>query len=174
MPLLSIAQKKTKDTAKVHLPMKDGLIFYERVVDNLSSTKITLYNTSLKWMAETFNDAKEVIQIQDKDSGTITGSGNFRYFVPGFISEEGVVSFIIDINLKDNKSRIRLYQFANLNYSGGVSSRIPIDETYKSYLLEMRFPKENKKRYEILASKIEGILISYVNYIKNKSGKDDF
>lgn len=173
----AFAQKKEKDTAKVHLPLKDGMVYYEKILEGMSGAKQEdLYTASLKWMAETFNDSKEVIQVKDKESGTITGSGVFKYFVQGFIGESGTISFMVDITTRDTKSRFRLYQFTN-NYSPSYTSsvtKVPIEKAYLTYLTEKRFPRENKKRYQAIAASIDEIIASYEKYIKSSSVKDDF
>ncbi len=173
---ICFSQKKAKDTAKVHLNLKDNLVFYEKIIDSLESDKEMLFNTSLRWMAETFNDSKEVIQLKDKESGIITGSGNFKYSIPGFIGDNGTIGFMIDLTVKDKKSRIRLYQFTHDYPETRTSNavKIPIEKRYMDYLAQKKFPTEGKKYHAALSDNIEQILQSYTTYLKTKSGKDDF
>lgn len=182
--ILSIAQKKEKDTAKVHLNLKDNRVFYEKVIDSLPSKKDGLFNASLKWMAEHYNDSKEVIQLKDKKAGIITGSGNFQYIITGslghsnigFLIDGTTVSFIIDIAVKPHKSRIRLYQFEDQYNPSDLNDlrRTPIEKNYLSYLSEKRFSKEDRKYYQAIDDTINRILESYKSYLKIKSGIDDF
>ncbi len=180
----SFSQKKEKDTAKVHLNLKDNRVFYVKVIDSLPYKKHRLFNASLKWMAERFNDPKEVIQLKDKEAGIITGSGNFQYAITGSIGQSGggylidikTVSFIIDIAVKDYKSRIRLYQFED-QYTPSNSDdlhKTPIEEDYFRYLSENRFSTEDTKYYQAIDDHINSISKFYKSYLKKKSGKDDF
>lgn len=182
--IVSIAQKKEKDTAKVHLNLKDNRVFYEKVIDSLPSKKHGLFNASVKWMAERFYDSKEAIQLKDKEAGIITGSGNFQYVTTGSLGQSGIgflidittVSFIIDIAVKAHKSRIRLYQFED-QYNPSNSNdlrKTPIEKNYLSYLSEKRFSKEDRKYYQAIDDNINRILVSYKSYLKNNSRKDDF
>jgi len=46
-----------------------------RKVHDIDLTKNEIYDMSLEWMARTFFDNKEVIELQDKDNGKIIGKG---------------------------------------------------------------------------------------------------
>jgi hypothetical protein len=177
-------QKKEKDTAKVILPTKDGLVYYESVIDSIGSkSKESLYNASLKWMAESFVDSKEVIQIKDPVAGSIVGSGRFDYTPKGFMSTSQRMSFMVEITVKDNKSRIRLYKFKNkiLGSSGyglvaasGDSDYISIDKGYQTYLSNKRFPKENRSYFQAIDERIQGIIKSYKEFLSSNSNDDNF
>jgi len=179
----SFAQKKQKDTAKVVLPIKDGAIFYDIIIDSLhNQSKETLYKTSLKWMADSFVDSKEVIQIQDPAAGSIVGAGIFNYTPPGLLGSPQRMSFMVEITVRDNKSRIRLYQFKNKTFgSRGYrqatasedSPYYPIDKDYYAYLQEKQFPRENRGYYQTIKGKIEGIIQSYKLFV-SANRADDF
>lgn len=173
LPLLTFAQKKQKDVSKVMLPMKDKSIYYERVIDSLSGTKKDVYNASIKWMATVFVDSKEVIQHKNDVDGTIIGSGYVKLYIPGFISTNELISFMIEIATKDNKSRIRLYQFSQkaIGYNYPFAS---MDQPYQTYLSEITYPKMNRKYYEAFNDQIELLIASYSNYLKQNTKPDDF
>ncbi|SMC52361.1 DUF4468 domain-containing protein [Pedobacter nyackensis] len=175
--LASFAQKKQKDTAKVAFPIKDGQVFYETIIDSLDGqSKDHVFNTSLKWMAETFIDSKEVIQTKDKESGSIIGTGNFTFTTSGFINTTGTMGFMIEITARENKSRIRLYKFIN-KYMPSYSIEtqlIPMEPAYIKYLNQKQFPKENRTYYLALKDNIESIIKSYKQYLTVNSKKDDF
>jgi hypothetical protein len=182
VPLMAIAQKKQKDTAKVVLPIVNGSIVYETIIDTLKSNKTELYDASLKWLANTFVDSKEVIQIKDAEKGNIVGSGTLNYTAPGFIGGDERLSFMVDIAARDNKVRLRLYQirymmFGSAGYktpSSKDSDYYPIEKSYFTYLAEKRFPLEKKKYYALIDSKIRQIVSSYVQFIKGTSKPDEF
>src|SRR5882672_11349281 len=46
-------------------------------------TKDKLYSFGVEWFAKTFNNARYVLQMQDKDAGIIIGKGSFEYYLGG-------------------------------------------------------------------------------------------
>ena len=44
-------------------------------VHDVDLTQNEIYDISLEWMARTFFDSKEVIELKDKDNGKIIGKG---------------------------------------------------------------------------------------------------
>jgi len=44
-------------------------------VHEIDLTKNEIYDLSLEWMARTFFDNKEVVEIKDKENGKIIGKG---------------------------------------------------------------------------------------------------
>lgn len=169
----SLAQKKEPDTAKVYLPLKDSQIFYEKIIDSLPGTKTELFNNSLKWMANSFNDSKEVIQLKDIESGTIIGAGNLRLYISGFIETNELISFMTEINLKDNKARLRLYQFRSkpIGYRYDFTS---MEAAYQKYLSQIKFPKENRKYYQHFNDIILETMKSYEAFLKKNLKPDNF
>lgn len=91
------------------LPIKDGKVEYESVVD-VTGTKVDLYTKAKQAIVELFFDAKSVIQMDDKEAGKLVGKGTV--FCP--IKVMGVASgfytkYTISVEVKDNKYRLRLY-----------------------------------------------------------------
>lgn len=174
--ILTFAQKKQKNNAKVELPIKDGLVLYQSIIDSLpGQTKDDLYNKSLKWMVNTFEDSKEVIQVKDKEAGLIIGSGLFNYSTPGLLGSKLRMAFLVEITTKNNKSRIKLYQFRSRYLETTFESDyLPIEKGYLEYLAEKQFPRENRNYYKAMSDKIEGILSSYKTFLISNSTDDDF
>ncbi len=46
-----------------------------KVIDSVKGSQNQLYIKAYQWMANTFNSAKEVIQMQDKEAGKLIGKG---------------------------------------------------------------------------------------------------
>lgn len=155
--IIAVGQKKQKDTAKVHLETKDGLVFYEKVIDSLDGqSKDQVFNTSLKWLADSFVDSKEVIQVKDKETGNIVGAGNLEFATTGFAGTTSTLKFMIEISARDKKSRIRLYQFSDY-YTPSYSieaKTIPIEKRYNEYLKQIQFPKANRNYYQAMRIKL--------------------
>lgn len=86
-------------------------------VDSMISQN-DLYLKAKEWMARTFNSAKEVIQMDDKDAGIIIGKGNFL---------EGKacrINFTLKIQVKNGRFKYWFSDFSHdcnplSQYNGG-------------------------------------------------------
>lgn len=61
IPFLSFSQPQ----------LKGGHIFYQEAVDFSDISQEVAYVNTKKWFATTFNDSKEVIRLEDKETGII-------------------------------------------------------------------------------------------------------
>jgi hypothetical protein len=114
--LITLAANAQTDT--MHLPVKDGKVFYEEVVQLDSAyTKGKLFAAANQWALESFNNYKYVLQQSDKENGRITLKTNFDVTCKGPILSDITenVSFLINIDVKDGKYRAQLYGFDNIN-----------------------------------------------------------
>ncbi len=66
LPVLSVYAQV--DTVCNLLPVKDGRVFYSDVITIENASTNDLYSTSKIWIAETFHDAKDVIQTDVENS----------------------------------------------------------------------------------------------------------
>jgi len=81
----------------------------------INLTKNEIYDMSLEWMARTFFDNKEVIELKDKDNGKIIGKGitMFRGKI-GWFSANIPCRFTLLVEAKDNKYRTTYNNFVGL------------------------------------------------------------
>lgn len=81
-------------------------------IDSIQGSKGELFVRAMAWMANTFNSAKSVIQMQDKEAGKIVGKAvipwEYRFMGDGCKCS---IHYIITIDCKDNKVRIVLSNF---------------------------------------------------------------
>jgi hypothetical protein len=73
-----------------------------------------LFNQGRRWFTEYFRDGKSVLQVQDKQSGEISGKGNFPYkmeFIPGLNYADGHIEFIVTIHVKNGKYKYTITDF---------------------------------------------------------------
>lgn len=150
--------------AQPQIPTKDGKAFYE-IVDSLPGAKAELYNKSKVWFVNTFNSANAVIQLDDKEAGVIMGKGvtgfNAGNIMTGSIKQ--FINYTININVKDNKWRIQIY---DIYVSNGNST------AYTAEML-LKYPKMNKKKIERIDNDIQGLIAGYKSAIK-KANTDNF
>ena len=105
-----------------------GIAFGQDTVPNDSITKKVSYAGVVKiddikanelfiraqsWFATTFKSSKDVIQLQDKESGKIIGRGNFEMSTPGGFGNPipGHTNFTITLLVKDNKYKYVITDF---------------------------------------------------------------
>ena len=114
-----------------------------RIVENLDGTKDQLFVQSNRWLVNSFRSAKDVVQFADKESGTIMGKYNLYYRLPEYyrdalIKSEISADAIIEINVKDGKSKIEVKPlsgwkyFVNSSSQSGISSSEPKKFVYEN------------------------------------------
>jgi hypothetical protein len=95
LPFFSFSQE-------IKLPEKDGKIVYQ-IIDSVPGTSNdVLYNRIVSWFATEFNNAKNVILVDDRVSGLIIGKANFN-LQPGGSSPKWPCNFVMTIKYKDSK-----------------------------------------------------------------------
>lgn len=150
------------------LPETDGKITYEKIVDITGKTKDFIFSAANKWMFDSF---KEGVQSADKEQGQILGTGGFQieeitnFLNPG---DNYTYHFKIQIDCKDNKYRVRLY---DLSYYKGSTS-IGDLEGYNDLLFRHGSKIEHENAYLVDAG-YKNIMASLASSIK-KAANDDF
>lgn len=83
-------------------------VTFEPIVktSDVQGTKDELFLKSNRWMVSIFKDARSVIQYSDKAEGTIMGRYLLKYYPVDPFHPEKFVYAVIEISVKDGKSRI--------------------------------------------------------------------
>lgn len=100
-----MAQKDTLIT----LPMQDGKVFYQKVIEDSGQTKDQLFIKAKDVFLRSFPSTKDVIQDADKESGIISGKGNFDL-------KSAVIRFTLRILTKDSKYKVEMFDFYANDY----------------------------------------------------------
>jgi hypothetical protein len=80
-------------------------------------------------MAESFSSSKEVIELKDKEHGTIVGNGAFNLNIGmSFMPTNVPVTFKVRIDIKDNKYRMT---FSNVGMVFDGNAK-PIEDTNRA------------------------------------------
>ncbi len=90
-----------------------GQIEFSEVVQVEGISKDDLFNNAVRWFAEAFKDAKEVIQLKDKESGEVFGKGNFDFsnVALAFSCYSGEITFTIQVLVKDGRYKVIMSDF---------------------------------------------------------------
>jgi Domain of unknown function (DUF4468) with TBP-like fold len=120
--LISQLTNAQSDTSRIHIPMKNGIVFYEKtyILDN-SLKKDELYSRALLWFTTTFGDSEKTIKTSDKDAGTLIATGAFKVIT----SESGNYYWlkpVIDITVKDGNCIFRAYDYYEKPIEKGITN----------------------------------------------------
>ncbi len=74
-------------------------------IEEHNLSKDQAYDASLEIMAQNYGSSKEVIQLQNKESGKIIGKGIGKYFYDLLQSVEITYDYTLTITVKDNKAK---------------------------------------------------------------------
>jgi hypothetical protein len=83
-------------------------------------TKLELFNKSLDWTAQHYNDSKSVIEVRDSERGKIIGRG-VLLIESSMGLRKDYYSYTLQIDIKDNKVRIKMNNIAPYAGINGVS-----------------------------------------------------
>ena len=185
----ALAQKtkvklKLEESTATDFPVKGDQLYYEGVVDVAPTSKqLDLYKTGRTWFVDTYVDAKEVLQLDDKAEGKMMGKGLYRYsFLNGINISQVLMRFTLALDVKDGKYRYRIYNFAgdNVNTSmlGGANATqlrvLDYNQCYADYKADKR-TKYNLKVLQGMDTQVQGIIASLNKaMVDNAGSKDDF
>lgn len=84
-----------------------GKIVFQRV-DSIDKSKDLLFSMSKEWFVNTFKSGKAVIELEDKESGTMIGKGIYqddvtKYDIPIYYH------YTVKVETKENKVRFTIY-----------------------------------------------------------------
>lgn len=182
----AVAQKAAAPTPSTmtEFPVKEGQLYYEGVVDVPATSKqADLYRTGRTWFVDTYVDAKEVLQLDDKADGKMMGKGRYKYsFINGINLSQVLMRFTLALDVKDGKYRYRMYNFEgdNVNTSmlGGTNATqlrvLDYNQCYTDYKADKR-AKYNLKVLQGMDTQVRYIVASLQKAMQESStGKDDF
>jgi hypothetical protein len=183
----ALAQKtkvKMEVSTATEFPVKEDKLYYEGVVDLPATSKqLDLYKTGRTWFVDTYVDAKEVLQLDDKAEGKMMGKGFYKYsFLNGINISQVLMRFTLALDVKDGKYRYRMYNFVgdNVNTSllGGANATqlrvLDYNQCYVDYKAGTR-TKYNLKVLQGMDTQVQLIVASLNKaMLANTGGKDDF
>lgn len=156
---------------------KNNALTYTQVIDCPGKSKEQLYVLLNYWYTNTFNDAKSVIQLNDKDLGCIIGKG----FLSGIAAHSGGsntyvvnVAPIIKTDIKDGKIRVTYTVAAydaDIAVGGGILGALtntPATHADETWPLEKCFPFAEKDKHKKTSAKALVMTHAYSNVMMDK------
>jgi hypothetical protein len=105
-------------------PPAEPLSFSE-VVPVEGASAAELYNRGKVWFAKAFVSSNNVLQVQDKEAGTLVGKGSHSYepnTMMGSACSRGHLGFTVTVQLKDGRYR---YEVSDFTHTGTPCTGVP-------------------------------------------------
>lgn len=136
-----------------------------------------LYIRARRWFVDEFKSAKDVLQVQDKQSGELIGKGTFPIALS--YATSGYVFFTVSVFVKDGNYK---YEFKNYTHKGEPFKYHPDGISYGLITTDEKCPyringilkginnKNWKKLQEFVEKEANEMAISLNNAMKKSSG----
>lgn len=160
----------------------DTLLIYTDIVTVENVSKDQLFTRARAWLVDAFKDSKEVIQVQDKETGELIAKGIMKSDVPykNFMGTTVVpcyTSFKFSIWVKDGKYKYEMTDFNNTEFKGSV----PFGLLYTKRTTELKWPMISKSKmneyygkYRDEVEKTTKLLIEFLHTAMSVKPKSDF
>lgn len=156
---------------------KNNAITYVQVVPAEGKTADQLYVMLNYWFTTTFNDGKSVIQLNDKELGTIIAKG----FVEGIAEHSGGTNSykvnlepVIKCDIKDGKVRVTysvpfysVTKLAGGGWMGAMSGTVPT-RSDENWVIDKCYPFAKKDSHKKTSCKAFVMAHAYSNVIMDK------
>ncbi len=153
---------------------KNNALTFVQVIDAPGKTAAQLYVLLNYWFTATFNDANSVIQLNDKEVGTIIAQGYVSHVADHM---GGMNAYIVNIrpiikcDIKDDKVRVTYtlpYYDVSKKQGGGIlgSSKAPVSD--QKWVLDECYPFAEKDSHKKTSSKALIMAHAYSNVVMDK------
>lgn len=157
---------------------KNNALTFTQVIESPGKTKDQLYVLLNYWFSATFNDANSVIQLNDKELGSIIAQG----FMSGIAQHAGGMNAysvnikpIIKCDIKDNKIRVTytvpfysVVRHVGGGWVGAIGGNVP-SRSDENWVLDECFPFSTKKdSHKKTSSKALIMSYAYSNVVMDK------
>lgn len=166
--IVGIVSNCNAQSRKIFPINENGIVEYtiQQKVDT-ALKKTHLFSLSKMWISYLFNDAREVIIVDDKEAGIIVGKGSFiQPMKVGIVGPVDIrVSFRLNVKVKDSSFYLNATDF-EANYI--------VMNTNQSFVLNNNEPTKNAKNIYEWRNRVNATMTDFINsfykYIeKNKS-----
>lgn len=152
--------------SSIHRTAKGNPIKYDSIVIDSSKTKEQLYSSARSWFNKSFKTSKEVVQLEDKESGELAGKGSLRITklykasLGVTINTNGYASFSVRILVKDGKYKYEFedFEYTNLGASDVHGTITEDDEYTTSAMGKSVYNREWKAIKEDISNQINSLI----------------
>lgn len=158
---------------------KNNAITYTQVVNAEGKTKAQLYVILNYWFTTTFNDANSVINLNDKELGTIIAQGyvgSIAQHAGGTSSYDVSIKPVIKCDIKEGKVRITysvpFYSVVKMIGGGWMSAmggnKTPPTRSDENWTIDTCFPFAQKDSHKKTSSKALVMAYAYSMVVMDK------
>jgi Domain of unknown function (DUF4468) with TBP-like fold len=164
---LILGKNSISQNEQLTMPMKDGEVLYEFIV-NVDSNYLgkDIFNKIKSWFVESFKDSKNVLEIEDLENGKLTGKGIFNIEPKILNSPATDCYFIINVDVKNSKYRLQIYDMYFERLGGNMTGDIrkAVTEIYNGI-------KNGIPAYKIFMDSKKNALRNQTLFLKNVDEK---
>lgn len=157
-----------KDTVGLNIPFVDNAVVYERVYDVPKASRDLLYRNARSWFATTHpNGGITTLTMRDSVLTRTTGKVHYAIDVPykvlwGTLTYTSTYDFTVQIDCKDDKYRIRIYNIQAVNGATPVEQLVQSLADAKTLDLGGGINRltvaDLKKRLQLMSSIVNNLL----------------
>ena len=143
------------------IPMKDGIVFYEKeyTLDN-GAKQDKLYGRALAWFTKSFQGTEKNIKLADKKDGKLVATGAFKVIV----SESGNYYWlkpVIQITVKDGSYTFQAYDYYEKPIEKGITNDYSkIEYRWRDFRKGKPWSSEDQKLFEGLEQNTLSLMAS--------------
>ena len=162
--------------AELTLDKNNGLTFVQ-VIEAPGKDRNQLYVLLNYWFSATFNDANSVIQLNDKELGSIIAQGyvdGIAQHIGGMSTYNVSIKPVIKCDIKDNKIRVTytvpfytVVKAVGGGWVGAMGGGVPT-RSDESWTLDTCFPFVKKDKHKKTSSKALIMAHAYSNVVMDK------
>lgn len=155
----------------IQVSAQENLTFWT-VIKTDSVGKATIFASINDWFASSYNSAKDVIQMADKDAGIIIGNGSIEYNPKNLMLScyTGYIKYTIKVYVKDNRYKVVLTNFIHTVNAGNSSScELGIITTDDVYTIKGMNKKYQNKVWNDIKEKLENYQYLIFDSLKGKT-----
>lgn len=121
------------------------LLTFSKVIEVENMDKQSIYLSLRNWISTYYRDSKEVIQMDDRESGIIVGKAIFIFPVKrvAYLAYEGNIWYTIKLLTKDGRFKVEVSNFIHENDPGNAKNcrlgLITTDENYTEKGMQKAF-----------------------------------
>jgi hypothetical protein len=148
-----------------------GKITYSEIIKVDSVNNQKLYLRANVWFVHSFVSAKNVIQLNDKESGKIIGKGTFQVTDNNnhnslvYVPIVGTVDFTVEIQTKDER-----YKYVLSDFSYKINGETEIDLTSSSGFKSGMFQKRLDIQWADIKQNTNMTILNMIESLKNSMG----
>lgn len=187
-----LTTSKGQEPAENVFPVKDGQIYYEKIITVDSASKAEIFKRTKIWAVDAFRSQKNALQAEDKEEGFVIYQTNFNApftypataAMPTAITTFWTFFCTIKFLIKDNKCKITIYDFdseGEIGYTGKQKNLIlnfrtttepKLKKEWMSKANREIFFKNARLAFQAANLNANGIIESYEKMIKNRETSD--